>query len=40
MAEVAGFEPAELRNQIPLPYHLATPQNIRIEQQEFHLLDM
>ena len=40
MAEVAGFEPAELRSQSPLPYHLATPQNIRIEQQEFHLLDM
>lgn len=25
---VVGFEPTEWRSQSPLPYHLATPQNI------------
>ena len=26
LAGVAGFEPTKWRNQNPLPYHLATPQ--------------
>lgn len=27
---VVGFEPTEWRSQSPLPYHLATPQNMNI----------